>query len=200
LENDSGTASGSWVEWDITSYAASEFDGDKVLSVVLRFNPESGSYQHADFTSREGELNQRPWLEISYSIDTTPPPAPTLISPENGDNILDNTPTFVWTSVTDPSGVTYQIQVDDNSNFSSPVYSAIDLHDNFDNNEPALGMFVKYFWHVRAVDGAGNIGNWSETWNFTVVPVGAIGLLLMPLLLLLPFVLILWRQNRRYHY
>jgi hypothetical protein len=43
--------------------------------------------------------------------------------------------------VTDPSGVTYQIQIDDNADFSSPVYSAIDLHDNFDNNEPALGKF-----------------------------------------------------------
>jgi hypothetical protein len=35
-------------------------------------------------------------------------------------------------------------------------------------------MFIKYFWRVRAKDGAGNIGDWSEEWNFTVVPVGAI--------------------------
>jgi hypothetical protein len=69
LENDSGTASGNWVEWDITSYAASEFNGDNVLSVVLKFDPENGSYQHSDFTSREGALGQRPWLEISYSIN-----------------------------------------------------------------------------------------------------------------------------------
>ena len=65
LENNSGIASGSWIEWDITSYAASEFAVDNVLSVVLKFNPESGSDQHADFTSREGEWDERPWLEIS---------------------------------------------------------------------------------------------------------------------------------------
>jgi uncharacterized repeat protein (TIGR02543 family) len=72
LEDSSGTVSGSWIEWDITSYAGSEFEGDKVLSVVLKFDPESELYQHADFTSREGTLNQRPWLEISYKHKVTP--------------------------------------------------------------------------------------------------------------------------------
>jgi hypothetical protein len=71
LEDGSGTVSGSWIEWDITSYAGSEFDGDKVLSVVLKFDPESGLYQHADFTSREGTWDERPWLEISYKYEVT---------------------------------------------------------------------------------------------------------------------------------
>jgi len=137
---------------------------------------------------------------INYNLDNTPPPTPSLISPSNGENILDNTPTFEWTSVTDPSGVTYQIQIDDNCDFSSPVY-AVNLTENthtlLDENSLALGT---YFWRVRAVDEVGNVGDWSEQWNFTVVPVGAIGVLLMPLLMLLPLALMLWRQNRRYHY
>jgi len=66
-----GTPGSTWISWNITSYAAFEFAGDKILSVVVRFTTESGSDQHADFTSREGTLDQRPWLEISYSI----PPA-----------------------------------------------------------------------------------------------------------------------------
>jgi hypothetical protein len=104
--------------------------------------------------------------------------------------------------VSDPSGVTYQIQVDDNDDFSSPVYSAIDLTENWHTllDEDALPMFIQFFWHVRAVDGVSNVGNWSDTWDFTVVPMGAIGVLLMPLLMLLPFALMLRRQNRRYHY
>jgi len=61
-------------------------------------------------------------------------------------------------------------------------------------------LFVQYFWRVRAKDEAGNVGGWSGEWTFTVVPVGAIGVLLMPLLMLLPFALVLKRQNRRYHY
>ncbi|MCJ7719926.1 MAG: hypothetical protein MUO36_00450 [Candidatus Hadarchaeum sp.] len=106
-------------------------------------------------------------------IDTTAPPAPTLISPENNENISDNTPTFVWTSVTDLSGATYQIQIDNDANFSSLVYYAVDLTENTHTlpDENALGMFIKHFWRVRAVDGVGNASDWSGEWNFRVVPV-----------------------------
>jgi len=132
-----------------------------------------------------------------YNVTGPTPPAPSLVSPLNGENISDNTPTFEWT-LSDPSGVTYQIQIDDNVDFSSPVYFAVDFAENAhtlpDENALALGT---YFWHVRAKDGTGNVGDWSEEWNFTVVPIGAIGVLLMPLLMLLPFALILKRQNRR---
>jgi len=135
-----------------------------------------------------------------FNLDSIPPPTPSLISPENGDNILDNTPTFKWASVSDPSGVTYQIQIDDNVDFSSPVYYVINLVDNTHAlpDENALALFVQYFWRVRAKDGAGNVGDWSEEWTFTMVPIGTIGVLLMPLLMLLPFALVLRRQSKRY--
>jgi hypothetical protein len=55
---------------------------------------------------------------------------PLLIWLENNENILDNTPTFEWTSVCDLSGVTYIIEIDDNDDFGSPVYYAVDLTDN----------------------------------------------------------------------
>ena len=97
------------------------------------------------------------------------PPAPSLVSPDNGAVITDNTPTYVWNSVSDPSGVTYQIQVDDSNDFSSPVYSAIDLAENAhtlpDKNALALGT---YFWHVRARNAAGNIGDWSSIWTLLI--------------------------------
>lgn len=47
-------------------------------------------------------------LKIS---DLTPPPAPSQISPESGLTTLDNTPTFRWSTVEDPSGVAYDLQV-----------------------------------------------------------------------------------------
>jgi hypothetical protein len=98
-----GTMGSAWFKWNITSYAASEFAGDKILSVVLKFKTESGSDQHADFTSREGTWNQRPWLEISYSM---PPPTVdiTVTSSPLGDHFVKvddgeiTTPhTFTWT-------------------------------------------------------------------------------------------------------
>jgi len=72
---DGALESGNWFKWDLTSYVASEFAGDKIVSVVLKFKVESGSDQHMDFTSSEGTWNQRPWLEISYHM---PPPTATI--------------------------------------------------------------------------------------------------------------------------
>ena len=133
-----------------------------------------------------------------FTVDTSVP-TPTLISPENCRDIMDNTPTFEWTSVEDPSGVTYQIEIDDDEDFSSPVYYAVGLADNWHTlpDENALKFCIHYWWHVRAVDGLGNVGEWSETWHFHPVPIAAIGAILMPLLMLLPFALMLRRQNRR---
>jgi len=99
-----GTPGSAWIRWDITSYAASEFAGDKIVSVMMKFKTETGSDQHADFTSREGTWNQRPWLEISYSM---PPPTVDITitsSPVTGADFVevDDTPittpqTFTWT-------------------------------------------------------------------------------------------------------
>ena len=120
---------------------------------------------------------------------------PELISPTPGSTVSP-TPTFEWTSVSDPSGVTYTIQVDNDPDFFSPEVDVAGLTDNtYTSSALADGT---YYWHVQAVDGVGNVGDWSGEWNFTVVPMGAVGVLLMPLLLLLPFALLLRRQNRRY--
>jgi len=99
-------------------------------------------------------------FELSYSWELL---APSLISPKNNEELVDNTPTFEWTSVTTPGGVTYQIQISDNVDFSSPIYFASGLAENThilpDENALALGM---YLWRVRAVDNAGNFGIWSS--------------------------------------
>jgi hypothetical protein len=99
-------------------------------------------------------------FELSYSWELF---APSLISPKNNEELVDNTPTFEWTSVSNPGGVTYQIQITDNVDFSSPIYFASGLAENThilpDENALALGM---YFWRVRAVDNAGNFGLWSS--------------------------------------
>jgi hypothetical protein len=141
-------------------------------------------------------------------IDNTPPGKPSLVSPDNCNDISDNTPTFMWTTVTDPSGVTYEIQIDNGidsvtpPDFILPVYDVAGITENTYTlpDENALEVCVHYWWRVRATDGAGNIGPWSEEWHFHVVPVGAIGALMMSLLLLLPFALMLRRQNRRRPY
>ena len=66
--------------------------------------------------------------------------------------------------MSDPSGITYQIQIDNDANFSSPVYFAVDLVENTHTlpDENALALFIPYFWRVRAKSGAGLTCDWSQ--------------------------------------
>jgi len=55
---------------------------------------------------------------ITTRVDNMPPGSPTLVWPDNDENINDNTPNFDWNPVTDPSTpVTYDLTVTYDQNF-----------------------------------------------------------------------------------
>ncbi|MBI2933694.1 MAG: S8 family serine peptidase [Planctomycetes bacterium] len=101
--------------------------------------------------------------------DTMPPAAPALVSPSDGSTTSDATPTFDWTDVTDPSGVAYRIQVDNNADFSSPAIDASGLASSTYTSASTLAT-GGYSWRVRAVDGAGNAGAWSAVRALSIAP------------------------------
>jgi hypothetical protein len=109
----------------------------------------------------------------TFRIDTVPPVAPVLVSPANGENTNDNTPTLVWSNVFENSlPVVYTIEVDNESTFSSPlVWSGTVENWNTSGTSsvtlPALADNL-YYWRVRARDNAGNEGQWSAVWTFRV--------------------------------
>ena len=106
------------------------------------------------------------WSTVwSFTIDTQGPPVPNLISPANGSTTNDNTPTFDWSDITDV--VEYQIQVDNNSNFSSPERNQVGLTTSTYTPTSSLSDGT-YYWRVRARDVADNWSNWSEIWNVTI--------------------------------
>ena len=130
-----------------------------------------------------------------FTIDTTGPPAPTLVFPGTGDTADDTTPEFVWTRVVDaPSSgvVTYTIEIDSGDQpttgaFITPDSSRDGLSGDDisvvssgdvqvvrftlpDANPPSLEVDRDYIWHVRAVDGLGNPGDFSDRAAFTIVP------------------------------
>ncbi len=90
--------------------------------------------------------------------------APSLVTPSNGSSIDDTTPYFEWSSV---SGATsYHIQVDNNSNFSSPE---IDTTTSSSNYTPASALsYGIYYWRARASNSCGN-STWPSAWSFTLV-------------------------------
>jgi len=101
--------------------------------------------------------------------DNTPPSIPSLISPTNGASMIDNTPLFDWSDVSDSSGVTYDLSIARDAGFVSTALLKNGITASTYTLISAEALVTgKYYWRVRAVDGAGNVGSWSENWSFTV--------------------------------
>jgi len=101
---------------------------------------------------------------ITFKVDTTPPPVPVLKSVP----INSNTPTFEWSSVFDPSGVTYTLQIARDLEFGSLQLTRTGLTTNTYavTSSEALPSGT-YYWCVKATDGVGNV-SWSEVESFEV--------------------------------
>ncbi|KUO39866.1 MAG: hypothetical protein AVW06_03270 [Hadesarchaea archaeon DG-33-1] len=102
----------------------------------------------------------------TFIIDTIPPSAPTLLSPENNDNITDNTPTFRWTEPETPEK--YTLVIDNDADFGSPIRIISDITDNTYTLLVELAV-DNYYWRVRAIDEAGNAGDWAENFKLTIL-------------------------------
>ena len=127
----------------------------------------------------DGAGNSGDGLTFTFKLveDATPPAAPTLISPPDGATGRNTTPTFTWSRVTDPSGVTYtlEIAIGDplTGDFSDPVFSRLGIT----GGDSAIAFTLStgdalatgdYIWHVVAVDGAGNTADSSEIRSFAI--------------------------------
>jgi hypothetical protein len=110
--------------------------------------------------------------EISPPEDNAPPPAPSPYLPANGASVSCGTLAAVaWNEVSDPSGIAeYQVQVE-------LVLGGGKTQPHPDSpwtGLTATGLKVPvqcggiYRWRVRAVDGAGNISQWSNWFEFGV--------------------------------
>ncbi|HLO30650.1 MAG TPA: Ig-like domain-containing protein [Anaerolineales bacterium] len=99
----------------------------------------------------------------SFSIDTSLPLAPVLKSPANNAS-LRGVPTFRWSNVS--GAVSYQFEIDNDSDFSSPVFS---ISQRTSYRRPPGALRGSYFWRVRAQDAAGNWSAWSEVFVVNIL-------------------------------
>lgn len=97
----------------------------------------------------------------SFTVDTSPPAAPTPVSPSNN-SVTSRRPNLKWNAV--GGAVNYQIEVDDNPNFSSPEFTSTKRGVSIRTSSLAKRI---YFWRVRAKDAAGNWSDWSAIFTFT---------------------------------
>jgi hypothetical protein len=104
------------------------------------------------------------------AVDTTPPPAPSPAVPANGLQVsCRSTQTLVWLPVTDPSGVSYYVKLENEVKKgqwqSVGGYGPI-ADKQVDVNVQCGGI---YRWNVRAQDGAGNYSDPSPFSSFSVI-------------------------------
>ncbi len=98
---------------------------------------------------------------VSFVVDVTPPPAPSLLAPQDGAQLSARWK-FSWSDV---GATRYEIQIDDNADFSSPAWTSWRRAPSYSIAAMRKGI---YFWRVRAKDGAGNWSAWSAVFTLTV--------------------------------
>ena len=102
----------------------------------------------------------------SFTIDTTAPAVPTLLTPSDGALSNTPTPTLDWSDSSDASGIQgYEVQVDADAGFSAPLeWSGAPVPSTVVSGALAEGA---HFWRVRALDRAGNSSAWTAARTFT---------------------------------
>lgn len=118
-----------------------------------------------------GTTTVTPILADVLIVYNSQPNTPTLVSPADKTVIADNTPKLDWIAASpiDPDSgdtVKYDLQVDNNSDFSSPIYSQTGLTNT--NKTTSILSQDTYYWRVRAVDNDNYAGNWTTPRTLTI--------------------------------
>jgi hypothetical protein len=120
--------------------------------------PESSTVNHViTATDKAGNV-----ATFGLPLEGTPPSVPTPVSPsqQRFGWFGSQTVIFTWTPVSDPSGITYVLEVDKSLRFFplEPGMRRTGL------TQPNCIMTLEpgtYYWHVKSIDGAGNESDWS---------------------------------------
>ena len=154
------------VKFDIKQVATTTTDNNGTFTVTFQV-PASAGGNHK-ITLTDGTTT----ITSDFSMDSTPPPAPTLLSP----GLLtkaSETPTLDWQDAADPSGVTYSLQIAEDATFNILELQKDGLKQSEYKltSQEVLGNVSKdtpYYWRVKAIDGANNQSDWSTPFTFYV--------------------------------
>ncbi len=141
--------------------------GDSVV-VAVRFAPLRTGIRTATLAISHNAYNLPTPFDIPLTGTGRPPAlaAPQLLSPPDGAEAVARPVALSWNPV--GSATDYRIEVDDATDFLSPVLVRTDVLGTT-TVVTGLGADKTYTWRVRA-DGQSGPGSWSATWHFSTAP------------------------------
>ena len=107
-----------------------------------------------------------------FAMESKPPSIPAPLLP--GVTAVATARTrFEWQDVTDPSGVTYLLQIGADSDFSTMLLEKEGLADSEyiltgEETLKPLEQDAPYYWRVKAIDGAFNESGWTAPSSFYI--------------------------------
>ncbi len=152
------------IGFDSTQIATDTVKPDGTFSAI--FQVPTSRYGEHTITASDGTNTK----QFTFTMESTAPMAPVPLKPEMG--IKAESPVyFDWRDVTDPSGVTYTLQIAADEDFTSIVLEKKGLTDSEytlteEEELKPVNKKASYYWHVKAVDGASNESVWSGTGSF----------------------------------
>ena len=113
--------------------------------------------------------------QFIFTVESEPPPVPEIFVPKL-DSVVAAKVFFDWESVYDPSEpVSYTLQVARTADFQQPILEkkGLSVSQYTLSEEEALRPSRRstyYYWRVKAIDSASNVGEWSEPVAFQIEP------------------------------
>jgi hypothetical protein len=141
-------------------------------------NPYGSGDYHWRARSRDSAGATSAWVVfdasgINFSVDLTPPSAPTGPFFPNAVQEIGTEPfptvDFTWGPATDigpPSPLSYMVEIASSNAFLTTIFAGTSPTTSASAVVPASD--VDYFWRVSAVDQAGNQGPWAGPFAFQV--------------------------------
>jgi hypothetical protein len=100
-----------------------------------------------------------------FAMETGAPSVPQIKSPKAKSTvgfIGDTKIMFDWSDISDPSGISYDLEVSSQSDFTDTIIKHSNLKESqYKSTDEEKLPHGEYYWRVRAVDGAGNASQWT---------------------------------------
>jgi len=180
-----------------TETATADASGNFIFVFIV---PPSVAGSHA-ITATDGITTGT----ATFIMESESPPVPLPRLPETAGTAQEKA-RFDWGDVTDPSGVSYTLQVASDIDFNTLAVDkeGIPFSEYTLTGDEKLAPAGQraYYWRVRAVDGASNEGKWSSVGLFYVgfsrtAMAGAFWYIIYGLIALVLAGLVFWFYRRR---